>query len=957
MRISSNDFEEIYDSIVLIQDSTDDSIFGTGFIISNLKNNNALVLTCSHVILDIEEANIRVNNLPAQVIALNPDGKPDLAVLLVNGFLEGSRLRLLLDLKELDKDIQDCVIYGFQSIGQEHQLSSLELGSPRQAPLAYKNGKLKAWNFTVVDNNLIRRGYSGSPVILHEKARVIGITTLRQKDDKVTVLSAGAIRKLKVSNNAKSKLWKILTESEEGDMTNLFDRYRIAKKEALSIYETSQEMLKGLAELDTIEQASKGIRECKFKLVIAGEVKAGKSTFINALLGEMVLPTGILQNTSAVIEISKSEQKRLRVVYGNRKIEELIESSDGNCKKTVEYPDKEVSEESVSTLSISDMLKSIASVNERYRQIPFQQLNSFLLLESENKEVDGEERDSNGFNLRFRDFIQDLYKDYNAYNLSQEDFQAQSFQYVNENKDRENIPTEIRFSFPLRKEFEDVVIVDTPGINAMGGVQDVTFEYLKEADAIILLQSVEDAIERKSSRDFAKKEATTRARDVMFLVLSKVGNKAILEVQEKLKNAKKIYGDIIYPERITHVDSLLKVIYEKSVQTESLGELTDFYRQKSKRLRRLYDSGVNETQAEYHLFRTKLKLSQEIQDQLYEDDIGEESFREKILERSNFNAVEEMLSRFASTAPFDKLIRFLTIIKSAYENQRNNFLTEVDILEDGQQSLEIIQQRIEEIEEKLDAYRRELGEFLAGLKNEYASSSASWRKEFSEIGKKYAKKTSEVKSKGEARKRVQDFTDDLNQLTENIVDEVHEKISRRMSEYDISFSISKSSIDIPKIGIKSIVKKSESKAEKTRLVSKKKTVMKKEKRKFLIVFSRTVEVPKTKKFKEKEKYRDKKKFKKQLGKRLFGEFEKVLESVYEDVENIVVLGFLESFESQLNDLIGQKKGSLDAFRHEYETQKNQDEILEKNRKKLEVIYSELDKIDSILIASGSYSSI
>ena len=47
----------------------------------------------------------------------------------------------------------------------------------------------------------------------------------------------------------------------------------------------------------------KALTEGRFVLVVVGEVKAGKSTFINALLGERILPTDILQSSSAVIEI------------------------------------------------------------------------------------------------------------------------------------------------------------------------------------------------------------------------------------------------------------------------------------------------------------------------------------------------------------------------------------------------------------------------------------------------------------------------------------------------------------------------------------------------------------------------------------------------------------------------------------------------------------------------------
>ena len=116
---------------------------------------------------------------------------------------------------------------------------------------------------------------------------------------------------------------------------------------------------------------------------------------------------------------------------------------------------------------------------------------------------------------------------------------------------------EIKLGFPLKKEFEEVRIVDTPGVNAIGGVQDITFDYLHEADAIIFLHSVEDAIESKSFQDFTKGVASTRSNEVMFLVLTKAGNRNSREVEAKLKDVISRLGkDTLNPERITYFDSL-----------------------------------------------------------------------------------------------------------------------------------------------------------------------------------------------------------------------------------------------------------------------------------------------------------------------------------------------------------------------------------------------------------------
>ena len=73
-------------------------------------------------------------------------------------------------------------------------------------------------------------------------------------------------------------------------------------------------------EIDAVlKDIQKNVAEEKFLLAIFGEVKAGKSTFINALLKEEMLPSDVLQATSEIIEVHKSDKKRVRVIFANGK--------------------------------------------------------------------------------------------------------------------------------------------------------------------------------------------------------------------------------------------------------------------------------------------------------------------------------------------------------------------------------------------------------------------------------------------------------------------------------------------------------------------------------------------------------------------------------------------------------------------------------------------------------------
>ena len=67
-----------------------------------------------------------------------------------------------------------------------------------------------------------------------------------------------------------------------------------------------------LADLDA---ADRRLAEINFKLVVLGEYKRGKSTLINALLGEPVLPTGVVPLTSVITEVTYGSPPSARIEF------------------------------------------------------------------------------------------------------------------------------------------------------------------------------------------------------------------------------------------------------------------------------------------------------------------------------------------------------------------------------------------------------------------------------------------------------------------------------------------------------------------------------------------------------------------------------------------------------------------------------------------------------------------
>ena len=154
----------------------------------------------------------------------------------------------------------------------------------------------------------------------------------------------------------------------------------------------------------------------KLVLMIAGEAKSGKSTFINAFLGKEILPTDAKQCTNSIIKIRYGEKLSLILKYMN-------------SSRIITNFEK-----------IRKNLKEGASIDDKYRDLPVFLINNFIL---KNKDNINEKS--------IKDFIKSVEKE-NIYGYCYEEYSQKIKNYIQNKQNWDKIITEIEISYPFENE-------------------------------------------------------------------------------------------------------------------------------------------------------------------------------------------------------------------------------------------------------------------------------------------------------------------------------------------------------------------------------------------------------------------------------------------------------------------------------------------------------------------------
>ncbi|HOS29640.1 MAG TPA: dynamin family protein, partial [Treponemataceae bacterium] len=485
-------------------------------------------------------------------------------------------------------------------------------------------------------------------------------------------------------------------KAHRDNVIDMYDSYLRKRTE----FESSMESKEGDGiDLHFLQSRIKSLKNGKFTLAVAGEVKAGKSTFINALLGAELLPSDVLQATSAIVEIFKSEKSYLKVKYADGREEEIYDDLD--------TPDVNEAKEK---------LQEICKISDNYRDIPTTLIDEYIaasdaqieLSEAFIEELECESSSNGLFDKK------NLLKDYIA------------------SRPKSSIPIEIQFGYPLKWDFDELRIVDSPGVNAVGGVQNISFSYFEDANAILFIHPIKP-IESESFSKFVNKIISNRSRETLFLVLTHSGLYSETDIEKLHGDAIRIYSQFIPAERILVVDSLLQLIIHDFNNGKDLSEIRK-------------DDSKKKLLAPY---REKA------------EDEGRELY-DIVKEYARFDKLFSAIDQFSMQAPNLQLGEILQSLRDGYAQQDKEYNAKVELLESKKRDPQGFENEINRIKSALEEYKLLLNHTTEEIEQGYnQAQQAGWSTKINELKVKYEEQITKCTDIETVRKS---FTDGHNEI-------------------------------------------------------------------------------------------------------------------------------------------------------------------------------------------------
>ena len=496
--------------------------------------------------------------------------------------------------------------------------------------------------------------------------------------------------------------------------------YKQHKEEVLRNYasfvQIIDELRQGRAEtpydrsMDALKAQAKNIQEDRFMLMVVGEAKSGKSTFINAYLKKNILPMDVKQCTNAVVEIRDGEKYRLTATYANDR-KEIIEDEN----------------------AIKDFMAKNAAMDDAYRDIPVALINSELLMKW---------KDNPAFEDDIRALLKNVTED-NIHRLPPEEYERKIRDYIGKRKNswRDLVKT-IVIEYPFEdQELKGIEILDTPGVNAEGKVGDITNGFVEKANAVMFLKPITgSALESTSFKKFLNSKSADRNKSAMFLVLTRAANENGKNRNAIMQEAHKQYSNID-EHQIIAVDSKAEM-FANGIAGKSFGEMRQLIRK----------------------LRENEELDSFLLDPWLDAEGDGDKFVDGVRKLSNFQTMRDSLNLFAHKAEYLALSEFLKRMLDVSAQASAKISDSVRNMEEKVKDPEQLDAKLLNKKRELDSVTNKINKTVHEIADRFSLPGGEIEKKASAVMNDYQKEIDAINGS------MDDGVDELEKITKRTLD-------------------------------------------------------------------------------------------------------------------------------------------------------------------------------------------
>lgn len=546
--------------------------------------------------------------------------------------------------------------------------------------------------------------------------------------------------------------------------------YKARKNEVIASYDKLEELVKNLRNyaekinlpnplkrMDSLMTDIRGkaerVKEDRFNIIIAGEAKSGKSTFINAYLGVELLPMDVKQCTSAIVEIKYGTEFAVRATYANGRVEEITGDEDARA-----------------------FLKENAALDDDYRDIPVPTINSEILVKS------GLRAKTKGTSISISEtevkkmLESPEVKAANIHNIP--NYNEKIRDYINSRKSTwQDIVTKIEVMFPFGDDLKGIEIIDSPGVCARGGVSDITSQYIETADAIIFLKPViGQALESEQFNQFMENVSVSRNKNALFLVLTHIATKNEADIRRIEEDAYEKFSVKLDRNSILFVDSKAELYAKKFANVDNVED----------ELKRLNSEGTLDD------FVTKAYT--ETNGLFGSGDMGD--FLKRLQEKSRFDQIYYSLETFGRKAHYILLAALLDSINSAYYKLWKDMNSRIDMFKQKAEDPNELAKKIAKVKQDLDIIQNKLSRGVDDVVRRFRGDEGIIKTEGEKAVKDFIDKVGKIdpnsdeafnKFKKISVTKIDQFKDLTEKLQHQVVDEFDKELIALSNKSEIPF--------------------------------------------------------------------------------------------------------------------------------------------------------------------------